>query len=145
SRFAAVALPPSPSRPLAPVPAGVVSQPVPRLTFRTEPPSATYRCPAANDTPQGDVNGTRVALAGPPTPPATVAITPATAARAAITAAHAGHPASVCRGVHRNRGREPPITPPAATYFTITSMRSALPARQAGWKITPLGDSALAD
>ena len=54
--------------------AGVVSQPAPRPTFRTELPSATYRYPFANDTPQLDCIATAVALAGPPTLPATVEI-----------------------------------------------------------------------
>src|SRR5229473_3705098 len=76
-RLAPVALRPSPSGPAPPVPAGVVSRPVPGLTFRTDPPLAMYRCPAPNDTPHGDERATLVALAGPPTPPATVEITPA--------------------------------------------------------------------
>ncbi len=65
---------------MLPVPAGVVSQPVRRLTFRTMSPAPAYTKPAENATPQGD-NATLVALAGPPTPPATVEITPAAAAR----------------------------------------------------------------
>src|SRR5215471_19512138 len=68
--------PPSPSGPFELVPAGVVSQSVAVVTLRTAWDSASSRWPPRYDTPHGPTR-TCVALAGPPTPPATVEITPA--------------------------------------------------------------------
>src|SRR5215468_9293606 len=134
-REALDARPPSPSGPRAPVPTGVVSLPV-GLTLRTAPPanapgvvlsagvrSETYSEPPADATPHG-IMATLVALAGPPTPPATVEMFPEGAAwlpRAAGPPAEAG-----CAGPAPRTAAGTSATPDAAAR---TVNQPATPAR----------------
>src|SRR5690348_14527138 len=82
-RPALLALPPSPSGSLIPVPTGVVSRPVAGSIWRTAANSPMYRLPPPDDAPHG-VSSSEVAAAGPPTPPATVEMIPACPGRGAV-------------------------------------------------------------
>ncbi len=75
---------------VSPVPAGVVSQSVRGLTLGTSVPLAMNTAPAPDAMPHGAFprsSGSAVAVAGPPTPPATVEMTPGTVAWPAARAA----------------------------------------------------------
>ena len=85
--------------PAMPLPAVVVSQSVCGFTRRRARPSQMCTRPKAYETPQGDNSDTFVALAGPPTPPATVEMIPAAAE--ALSAPGAGFKPASARPVAR--------------------------------------------
>src|SRR5262249_34263426 len=104
--------------------AGVVNPSELRFTSRTPAgTSVTYKCPASDARPHGNIS-TRVARAGPPTPPATVEITPAGPAcntRAPWPGCAAARPAAAAAGP------APAAAAAAALSASIPPPRALLP------------------